>query len=73
MRWATHNIAVLHCRKFPNLAAPNEAEKRKGGPPGRLRAPVGEIASVDFFDHPALARVDQISPVFAMDIPVFTK
>jgi hypothetical protein len=34
---------------------------------------LGEIASVDFFDHPALARVDQISPVFAMDIPVFTK
>jgi hypothetical protein len=49
-----------------------EAERR-GGPPGRLVHLFGEIASVDFFDHPALARVDQISPVLAMDIPVFTK
>ena len=71
MRWAMHNMAVL--QTLPKIP---ESWLQKNGKAAHRAAFVhllGEIASVDFFDHPALARVDQISPVFAMDIPVFTK
>ena len=65
---ATRGIAEKS-RFFASHAA--EAVNEKGGPPGRLR--VGEIASVDLFDHPALARVDQIGSVFSVNIAVFTQ
>jgi hypothetical protein len=54
------------------LAAPNEANEKAAHRAAFVHR-VGEIASVDFFDHPALARVDQIRPVLTLDIPVFTK
>jgi hypothetical protein len=53
-----------------SLPAPTRHENGKGGPPGRLRPPVGEVVSIYFFDHAALARIDQVGPVLAMDVAV---
>jgi hypothetical protein len=63
-----------NCRKFPTLdRIVSSTRTKKAAHRAAFVHLFGEVISVDFFDHAALAGIDQVGAVFALDVAVFAQ